>query len=431
MNKNELLGSTLDMIGVIMEVSPVKSKRTKYDYFSDKLRQAASMNTLYDMFEKLCSLMECSIDSLQYSYNKATFRDFCRGANHPDAPSVLNWLRKNAVLAIMTCLQRRIWDETLHDGKGGYVDNDEFFSIVKGFDIPDVQTSGKTKPIQDFDINITATCLSPLSHGGDSKMGNATPFRRYAVMCDDGNTFMDLPAISGNSYRGLMRDLLSDSFLSEIGITPDKTRSPVARWFFHIIYEGGALKGVDKETKKITDKLGKNGAINPQGLYELRDMIPHISLLGAAVGNRMIEGRIYTNKLRPVCREWGFQTDITADSLLSWEFLTRKTDEEEYENHTGMIANTEVLKTGTVLKGGIDISSHTRDLEKSCLSFGLWLLKERGYLGAQNSKGIGRVDLQYKFKGEKTKFHRYADYLKNNREKIREYLMDIGAIEKE
>jgi hypothetical protein len=430
--KNETLKSVLEMISVVMGASSANPKRSKYDYYADKLRQAASMNNLFEMYEKLCSLLEVSIDPI-FRYDSKIFNAFCLAANRPDSLSVLRWLKNNAVLAIMTCLQRRIWDETLKDGKGGYVDNiNEFVGIIEQFDIPDIKRFGNVKRMKDFDVNLTLTCLSPLAHGGEMKYGNATPFRRYAVMCEDGETMLELPAYSGNAYRGIMRDLLSDHFLETIGITPNKTRSPVAKWFFHVLYEGGALKGVDKENKKITEKLGKNGAIDPKGLQEFRLMVPHLSLLGCAVGNRMLEGKIYTNKLRPVCREWGFDSDISVDSLLSWEFLTRKTDEEEYDEHTGMIANTEVLKTGTILKGGIDFNEYSSDLELSCLFHGISMLEKRGYLGAQNARGIGRSEFSFKIMNT-DRFasinpSEYQFMLESSQTKILEYLTEIGAL---
>jgi hypothetical protein len=430
--KNETLKSALEMVSVVMSASSANPKRSKYDYYADKLRQAASMNNLFEMYEKLCSLLEVSIDPI-VRYDSKIFNAFCSAANRSDSLSVLKWLKNNAVLAIMTCLQRKIWDETLKDGKGGYIDNtDEFVGIIEQFDVPDIKSVGNVKRMKDFDINLEVTCLSPLAHGGEMKFGNATPFRRYAVMCEDGKTLLELPAFSGNAYRGIMRDILSNHFLEAIGIQPNMTISPVAKWFFHILYEGGALKGVDKENKKITEKLGKNGAIDPKGLQEFRFMIPHLSILGCAIGNRMLEGKIYTNKLRPVCKEWGFDSDVSVDSLLSWEFLIRKNDEEGYDEHTGMIANTEVLKTGTILEGGIDFNKYSSELELSCLMYGVHRLRERGYLGAQNARGIGRIELNYEIIDNDhfglIDINVYPRYIEQNKEKILKYLTEIEAL---
>ena len=140
--------------------------------------------------------------------------------------------------------------------------------------------------------------------------------------------------------------------------------------------------------------LGANGAQRAVGIQEFRELLVLLSLLGTALGNRSITGRIMIADLYPQCAEWGYDTTLSVDELFEWQFLTRREDFEGHIENTSMIAVTECLKAGTILHGGIDIDGHISDLEKSALGRGLELLQEYGKLGGKTGRGIGRVDIE-------------------------------------
>jgi hypothetical protein len=425
----------MEMICAVSDASSVKNKRGYSDYFADKLRQSASESNLQRMLEKLCNLMECSSGYIVSKYKKE-FESFCKASSNEKSISVLKWLRNNTFLAIMTCLSKKVWDEEAKtkDGKGKYVLNPEYYEIIKSFTIDDYSLSGISPKQPDFDINFVVKCLSPLAHGGDVKAGNATLFRRMQVLSTE-DEILELPFYAGNSLRGKMRDLLSDHFLKSLGLKANKTRPPIALWFFHSLYAGGALKSTDNSTKKIIKKLGNNGALDPKAIYEFRKNVPMLSLLGAAIGNRILEGRIHVSDLRPVCKQWGFEdSEIDVSDLFTWEFLTRREDHEEHEDNSSMIANSEVLKAGTYLRGGIDINNYISDLEISVLITGIELLQKKGYLGAENRRGFGNVEIKTDFHKDKLKENSftsdlYKNFLMENKENIIEYMNSIGAIE--
>lgn len=274
----------------------------------------------------------------------------------------------------------------------------------------------------DFEVGIVAHCRAPLTHGSDTKAGNATLFRRQPVITDSG-AVLELPFYAGNAIRGQLRDLLADHFLFAMGLKPCRVKPPVETWFFHILYGGGALEDGGAAGKAMA-KMGSAGALKTDAMREWRQMLPLVSLLGTGMSNRVLAGRVKCGDLRPDCREWGTGT-VPVDELFTVEFLTRREDLESYEDHSGMIATSECLRPGTVLRGGMDFDACATPIERGALARGLLELKEHGFIGAQSNKGHGQVEIEYANLPDPAP---YDDYLAANRETILDYLENLGAI---
>jgi hypothetical protein len=223
-----------------------------------------------------------------------------------------------------------------------------------------------------------------------------------------------------------MRDALADHFLQALGLTPRRDKPPCKLWFFHALYAGGALEENSVQAKAFAKNLGYSWAIRADGIHELRNMLPAASVLGTALGNRIISGRVNVCDARPRCAEWGTGETPVA-GLFEWTFLTRREDHEGHADgdHHGMIANTECLRAGVVLDAGLDISQHATPIERACIGKGLALLAERGYLGAENRRGFGRVKIALANAPDP---ELYEQYLINNKTAILKYLEEIGAI---
>jgi hypothetical protein len=223
-----------------------------------------------------------------------------------------------------------------------------------------------------------------------------------------------------------MRDLLADHFLTSLGLSADRSKPAVALWFFYALYCGGALEEKSDATKALARNLGDHGAVRSDGVRAFRDHLPALSLLGCALGNRVLPGHVQVGDLRPECREWG-QGDTPVAELLTWEFLTRREDHEDHEEHHGMIANTECLRSGTLLEGGVDVDAAMPALERSALGCGLGLLARRGLLGAENRRGLGRVrfELANAPDGEP-----YESWLAEHKGQVLDFLVEIGACAK-
>jgi len=400
--------ATIEILRRLRDTAGQKTSRNFGGYFADRLVRAMSQSTLVDAVEQLAQSMDCSIEYVG-GQKLAAFLSEASGDN---GPRIMAWMRDHPKLVAMLA---------------GMRDDDELSAAIESIVLPDIQPGDESAvEVQpEYDITIRANCLTGLAHGSDSKAGNATLFRRRAVITETGR-HLYLPVYAGNAVRGQMRDLLADHLIQSLGLTPSRTSPPIELWAFHVLYAGGVLEANGK-AKKAEDALGKSGAIRTEGMREVRENLPMLSVLGTAIGNRIIAGRVYVGDLRPHCKEWG-NGDRLASELFAWEFLTRRDDYEgrtEDDGTSAMIADTEILKPGTRLTGGIDIDTHANEIERACLARGLELLQRRGKLGAENRRGLGKVSIEYDGIPSPAL---YDEFLSDSKQPILDFLARLGAI---
>ena len=399
------LKSTFDLLRSYKMSSGIKITQNFEDFFASRLVQACTEATLLDMAERLAKTLDVTID---YVGGKRTVA-FMAAASSPDAPAILQWLRGHTRIAAMVAALR---------------DDADYDDAIASIALPAVtDASGTAPPRGTFEVTISATLQAPLAHGGDNKAGNATLFRRGQVLSTTGKV-LDLPFYAGNALRGQMRDLLADHFVSAMGLKPSKSQPPIALWFFHGLYAGGVLE-TGGAMRDLMKQLGDNGAIRADGISVFRDKLPALSALGVALGNRVLPGRLQVADLRPRCAEWG-TGETPAAALMEWTFLTRREDHEAHTDNHSMIANSECLRTGVVMDGGIDIDTHASELERSAIGWGLEMLKGRGMLGAENRRGLGKVSILYDRQPDPRP---YLQWIDTNKPFIIDYLNSIGALD--
>ena len=359
--------------------------------------------------ERLQNLVSAEI---AYIEKKQLVR-FIKVASQPKSNNILNWLREYPNLAAMI----------------SFLGQNDAMEAIEQIDVATSQniSPGKAIARRPFDIGIKIKCTTPLAHGGDHKAGNATLFRRMDVLSDT-NFILSLPYYAGNAIRGQIRDLLADHFLISLDIMPRQDKPPIELWFFHCLYSGGALEEKSQATAAISRFAGAT-AQKAESIKYIRDMMPALSLLGFAVGNRILSGRCNFGDLRPVCKEWGYPNAISSiGEMFEWVFLTRRDDHEGHEDdaNSSMIVNTECLKAGTELQGGIDISQHASDIEKGALAKGLLLLQDGGYIGAENRRDLGGVEIEY---NNLPDVKPYEDFLKERKQDIVDFLTMVKALQ--
>lgn len=396
--------TTIEFLSATIAASSVPGHRGLLDTFADRLVKASSEPTLTSAIESLLRAVQASIDSV----HPPLAARMVQVATGPDGPRVLRWWRDQAKLVTLLAATR---DQAI------------VASTLASIVLPDAEQSGAATPRGAFPVTLRGVCESALAHGADTKAGNATVFRRMQVLTDGG--VRSLPYYAGNAIRGRIRDLLADHFLAALGLPASRTQPAVALWFFYALYSGGALEEQSDATKALKKQIGDHGAVRAMGIRDFRGMLPALSLLGCALGNRVLPGRCQVADLRPICREWG-TGDRPVAELLTWEYLTRREDHEDHAEHHGMIANTEVLRAGALLEGGLDMDDAISDLERAALGRGLQLLAARGYLGAENRRGLGRVRLTIDGCPDPAA---YDVFLTDRKVDILTYLGSVGALE--
>lgn len=128
----------------------------------------------------------------------------------------------------------------------------------------------------------TATAVSSLSHGGET-LGTVNYLRREAFLTPQGRR--DIPVVSGNAVRGVLRD--TGARLTWEALNRPILPVPV----MHALWAGGSL--VKAKTAPLTG----------QRLADLRRMVAHVAVFGAAGGGRIIDGSLTVGKLVPACTQ--------------------------------------------------------------------------------------------------------------------------------
>lgn len=137
----------------------------------------------------------------------------------------------------------------------------------------------------------TMTALTSISHIGDSYGVNAK-LRREKVIQEDGSV-EEVPIISGNSLRGILRDRGMLHMLRQLGYGVDEETGEVTGLSlaaFYFLFSGGAL------TK------GSRG-LDIDEARRWRDLIPLVAIFGGAMGNQIMPGKAKIGKAIPICQE--------------------------------------------------------------------------------------------------------------------------------
>lgn len=129
----------------------------------------------------------------------------------------------------------------------------------------------------------TVTALSSIAHGAQS-LGTITYLRRERFILSN-NTQEDIPVISGNAWRGLLRDVAADLWWERVG-SPKMTLAVV-----HALWSGGALAKVAGQT------------LTGSRLASIRKAVPVVGIFGTAGGGRIIDGCLQVGKMVPICKE--------------------------------------------------------------------------------------------------------------------------------
>jgi len=131
-----------------------------------------------------------------------------------------------------------------------------------------------------FTWRAVVSATSSIAHGGEA-LGAVTYLRRERFLSPEG--VIDVPVISGNAWRGLLRRTAADLWWEAAG-QPKLTTA-----IMHAIWSGGALA------------KASGTPITGGRVQEVRRICLPVALFGASGGGRILDGAIQVGKMVPLC----------------------------------------------------------------------------------------------------------------------------------
>lgn len=254
----------------------------------------------------------------------------------------------------------------------------------------------------------------PIIHTEES-IGIVSKIKRMKVL--DGGKPVSVPALSGNSFRGQLRDLIADHFVEMVRDDSEKiTMSPDT---YGVIFSGGVMKeGSDLGSK----------------MEDLMAAVPLLRVWGSAFGNVMLPSKIAVSHLIPLTKEtrasqsdrldklvgdhplvkrmrqWLENLPEAADVTFEEGPLTRKDDTKNplaLEDVAlterapdappqQMIYHIECIASGTLLLHRIGSKFPLSEIELGCLLDGLIAFAHMPTVGGRSAAGYGRVNFVYR-----------------------------------
>lgn len=227
----------------------------------------------------------------------------------------------------------------------------------------------------------TVTALTSTVHGSETR-GTVTLLRRESILSPQGS-LLQVPLVSGNSWRGILRRVAEDLTRREMNYDGRLTLAATAA-----LQSGGALAKTSRDP------------ISGVELARLRQLVPLIGVFGTAGGGRIIEGCLQVGKLLPICRETqpmtGRASNLMAADLTGVETYSRHDD--SLGPHTTVTETKgtqlqyriETFKAGTQFDAWLNLT-HPTDREAAFLAAVLDEFGHQAHIGGRAAIGHGLV----------------------------------------
>lgn len=227
--------------------------------------------------------------------------------------------------------------------------------------------------------------LAPVSHIGEVA---STGSYFQTVLTAGGK----VPAITGNSIRGQIRDSIALDLLCRLNCQVDKE-------VFNVLFSGGNINGTMREDVEKAKKV--------------REHFPGISLLGGGLGDMIMSGKLITSFAYPVCQETN--TITGEDGQMSWHSLIdeiefTRTDDSKNDQKakwiidageelsakasTQMRFSVQYIAAGTEFVQDVIFLDGITELELGAFYAGLLKWFEAPHLGGMAAKGFGLFDAE-------------------------------------
>ena len=259
------------------------------------------------------------------------------------------------------------------------------------------------------DVKLTFAYLAeqPIIHTEET-IGNISKLKQMRVIYK--GKPVSVPALSGNSFRGQLRDILADALCSRLSNQGKQLLRFNDNDVYTILYSGGALS----EKSKAGDLM-----------YAFANHLPSMRLMGSAFGNVMLPSKLAMTHIVPCAEETQeilqgmYETleECPVPPMNEWTSarnlffndgpLTRKDDSKDLtrqrfvdlETQTDkeiqqMIYYVECIPAGTWLLQQLYSKFPVDQLELGCLFDGLSAFLRQPTLGGRSSAGYGQVRTQ-------------------------------------
>jgi hypothetical protein len=248
-------------------------------------------------------------------------------------------------------------------------------------------------------------------------MGTDAKIRRIKVVGPDGDVMV--PMYSGNAFRGKLRRVAADDFLSRIGVDR-RSGAAITDKLYFCLFSGGSLqKGVASSHIEVGQKR------------DLRKHVPFLSLFGTAFGSQMLAGKARIGFGVPIAKETVFMTGVDS-SVSVWDivdevFYTRRDDLEDKDKGQDphqMKYSVECLAPNTGLAHEM-VLCHPNEIELACFGAVMRLFCEDPVLGGKSGIGHGRAKMDYAPGWPESGL--YYDYLEAEKDSILGYVRGLEA----
>jgi len=221
----------------------------------------------------------------------------------------------------------------------------------------------------------TVTALSPIVHSQGTE-GNVSLQRTITKWDLDAGRLVEVPFVSGNSVRGILRDIGAALAVDRLDARGELSGAAV-----HALASGGALV---KAAKPMTSSEE----------HRLKELVPHLALFACSGGGRIMGGRLRVNHMMPM-------QDIPLDALTAEQFGTRSArlphglTAEEHEGDQ-MIYEFQAIPAGVSFSWAVGVVGS--DADPMALAARSWLgtvldawIADGAYVGAKGASGYGSV----------------------------------------
>lgn len=234
-------------------------------------------------------------------------------------------------------------------------------------------------------IKIVYTMTAPVSHIGQVASVGAY-FNTLTT------AYGEIPVITGNSVRGILRDFGAKKILDVYG---EKVNKEV----FNVLFSGGNISGATKN--------------DVERARQVREHFPLISLLGGGLGTMMMSGNMLSGFLYPICTETEALTK--KESKVSWhelvdeieftrmddtkddtkeKYIEDVTTEKKAKASTQMRMSVQYMAAGSQFVQEIILLDSATEMEEAVLYSCLLEWFKVHTIGGMRAKGFGFFDAQ-------------------------------------